>query len=63
MPTSPWKPLPKDFPTDGATVWVTPANDYNPPYKAVWDAASQTFTDILHNAVAPWWTISRWKPI
>jgi len=63
MSSSPWKPLPKQFPPDAATVWVTPANQYNPPYQAVFDLTTFTFTEPITGAVSPWWTISRWKPI
>ncbi len=61
MSTTAWKPLPQYLPTDGATVWVTPANQYSGPYLATWHLTSQTFTDTTNNLTAPWWTIVRWR--
>ena len=58
-----WKALPLHLPIDGATVWVTPANQYSGPYKATWDLTSATFTDIVNSLVSPWWTIVRWRPL
>lgn len=57
-----WKPLPKEFPTDGATVWVTPSNQFNPPFLATFDLAAFEFTDVVSSAVMPWYVIARWKP-
>lgn len=63
MAASLWKPLPQFLPVDGATVWVTPANQFSGPYQATWDLASATFTDATNSLVSPWWTIVRWKPV
>lgn len=58
-----WKPLPKEFPPDGATVWVTPSNQYNPPFLATFELSTFQFTDVTSSAVMPWWAVARWKPV
>lgn len=58
-----WFDLPTVFPADTELVWVRRLSWPAPPYQATFDLASFTFTDVGSGAAAPWWSISRWRPV
>ncbi len=56
-----WKTIPQVVPTDGETVWVRLNYWFGPPFLALWDKTSQTFTEQIHGTyIYPVWSISRW---
>ena len=57
----PWKSLPDQFPSDGATVWCR-RWWFSTPFQATWDATTQEFT-VAPSWIIPWWFIARWRPV
>jgi hypothetical protein len=59
--SSPWHSIPPSFPPTATTLWVRRTTWWATPFKATFDAITQTFTVLGAAYTLPWWTISRWR--
>lgn len=50
-----------ELPVDASTVWIRILNYYGPPFEAVWDLSSQTFTTVTTGLTIPAYYIARWR--
>jgi hypothetical protein len=58
-----WQLLPEFVPANAQTVWIRCYGPFYTSFKAVYDSAAQTFTDIAHGIIYPAYTVYKWKHI
>lgn len=58
-----WQQLPNQAPGNGETVWVRLTGWFGPPFQAVWDEGTQTFSTADTELVCPWYVVFRWKSL